>query len=141
MRVFDEFIKEKIVRKQGAKPSRAKDLFSEAVKRCNFLKTIEQKEEYSSYILENVYDVIRELIEAKLYLEGYKSNSHEATVSYLRELGYSEGDVRFLDSLRVIRNGIKYYGESSNLDFSVQVIEFLDRIYTKLCQQVKESLE
>jgi len=140
MRTFNEFIKEKVVRKQGAKPSRARDLFNEAVKRYNFLKTIQQKEEYSSYILENAYDVIRELLESKLYLQGYKSNSHEATVSYLRELGYSDGDVRFLDSLRVIRNGIKYYGESSNLAFSVQVIEFLDKIYIKLCQQVKDLL-
>ena len=141
MKEFREFLKDNTIRKQGAKPARAKDLLNETTKRYKFLKTIQQKEEFAIYITENAYDIIRELLEAKLYLEGYKSGSHEATISYLKELGYSEHDLKFLDAVRVIRNGIKYYGEGSNLGFALQVLDFLERISPNLRKQVEEGLK
>jgi hypothetical protein len=141
MKSFKEFINDKIIKKQNPKPARAKDLLNETAKRYAFLKTIQDKEEFANYLTENAYDVIRELIEAKLYLDGYKSGSHEATISYLKEIGYSDTDVIFLDTVRNVRNGIKYYGEISSLNFSHQVLDFLEKIYQELRQKVESDLK
>ena len=46
-----------------------------------------------------------ELIRAKVLIDGYATASHEAEVSYMRNLGFSEHDVRFMDELRYHRNG------------------------------------
>src|SRR3989344_4184339 len=51
-------------------------------------------------------------IRAKLYIEGYSSSgqgAHEAKVSYLRVLKFSEKEIKFIDQMRYFRNGISYY--------------------------------
>ena len=72
------------------------------------------------------------MLEAKLSKEGYKSYNHEAVVSYLTELGFSKEDVIFLDKLREIRNGTKYYGKSIEIEYAKKVKDFLDKLYPKL---------
>ena len=58
--------------------------------------------------------------------------AHEAEVSYLRELGFDEKDIKFADQLRYFRNGILYYGTVLDAEYALKVIEFTKRIYPKL---------
>lgn len=132
MRNFSEFAKHEIVKKKKVDEARAESLVESAKERLEFVKTINFEEKNSKYIAENVYDVIRELIEAKLCLEGYKSYSHEATISYLKDLGFSEQEVKFVDELREVRHGIKYYGKDVGVEYARRVYEFLDSIYSRL---------
>jgi len=76
-----------------------------------------------------------ELIRAKMLIDGFKSsgyNAHEAEVSYLRNLGFPETDVRFANELRYIRNQIKYYGKITDSEYARKVLEFFDKTYPKL---------
>ena len=84
-----------------------------------------------------MYDVVRELIEAKLLLGGYKSYSHEATVSYLKSLGFSSSEVEFMDELRDIRNHTKYYGHLVNVEYAKKVSEFVNKLYPKIERMIK----
>ena len=132
MRNFDEFVKKGIVKKRRKDSARAKSLIDEAEKRLKFYKAIPLKDDSANYIIENMYDVIRELIEAKLLLEGYKSYSHEAKVSYLKNLNFTISEVKFLDDLRMIRNKTKYYGHRINEEYAKRVLDFVDKIYSRL---------
>ena len=84
-----------------------------------------------------MYEVIRELIEAKMILEGYKSYSHEATVSYLKKLGFSSSEVEFMDELRSIRNQTRYYGHLVNVEYAKKVSEFVNKTYPRLKTLIK----
>lgn len=55
-----------------------------------------------------------ELIRALLLLEGLKAmgmHAHEAEVAFLRNIGFSESDVRLANELRHFRNRIVYDGK------------------------------
>jgi len=53
-------------------------------------------------------------------------------------LEYDEKDVQFLNQLRYFRNGIAYYGKSFEKDYAEKVVEFLDKIYPKLKNEVSK---
>jgi len=82
-----------------------------------------------------------ELIRAKMLLEGYKASgisAHEAEVSYLRKLGFSEADVRFANDLRYFRNGIIYYGKIFDSDYAKKTISFLESVFPKLLGHLED---
>ena len=66
--------------------------------------------------LENAYEAMREAADALLYLDGFKSYSHEASIAYLLRKGFGESEIIEIDRFRKIRNGIKYYGRDCNLE-------------------------
>ena len=141
LRKFEEFLKEGIIKKQRKDISRARSLIEEAEKRKRFFEEILNKikvsDENANYFVENAYDIIMELIRSKLQLDGFKASgayAHEAEVAYLRNLNFSEPEVRFANELRYFRNRIIYYGKRFDADYARRVLEFLDRVYPKLKQ-------
>ena len=73
-----------------------------------------------------------------LFLEGYKSYSHEASISYLSKLGFSISEVTSIDRLRRQRNGIKYYGEDSTKEESAVALKIAEEIIKKLLHKKPE---
>ena len=75
-----------------------------------------------------------------MLFEGYNAagfGAHEAEVSYLRKLGFSEKDIQFADQLRYFRNGILYYGTTLDKEYAEKIIEFTKKIYPKLKEMIK----
>ncbi len=133
MRTFEEFLEQGLVKKKKKDEARAKSLIEGAGKRKAIMeKYLPMNEETAIQIIEESYDIIRELLEAKLSKEGYKSYNHEAVVSYLSNLEFSKDEVIFVDKLREIRHGTKYYGKEVSLEYAEKVKKFLDEIYEKL---------
>lgn len=139
LRTFEEFLNDKIVKKQRVEIPRAKSLAEEAEKRKAFLGEMRAKigvtDDNANYYVETAYDVLMELVRAKLLLDGFNSSgayAHEAEVAYLRNLGFSEPDVRFANDLRYFRNGITYYGKRFDAAYAGQVLQFLDKMYPQL---------
>ena len=141
---FDDFIRRKIVKKQTQDKSRAKFLTKEAENGYLFLQEKIDKmgisQNNANDFIKSCYDILMELIRAKMLLDKYSATgqgAHEAEVSYLRILGYKETDVRFLDQLRFFRNGMLYYGTRLDKEYAERVIEFTKQIYPKLKQLIK----
>ena len=112
MKNFDEFIERGIVKIRKKNVERVKSLIEEASKRLNFYNSIPISEKSANYVIENMYDVVRELIEARMLLEGYKSYSHEASIAYLyNDKDFTPSLLEELDRLRRKRHGIHYYGK------------------------------
>ncbi len=137
MKNFEEYLKKGLVKTCKENITRVRSILEEADKRLRFFNAIQISEESANYIIENMYDVIRELIEAKMLLDGYKSYSHEATVSYLKKLGFSSSEVEFMDESRDIRNQTKYYGHLANAEYAKKVSEFANKAYPRLKALIK----
>ena len=110
---FEYYLSKGVVKKCNKNCEKAKSLIKKARKRIE----VSQEIKIPSFRLEFAYEAIIEAIEALLSVEGYKSYSHEADISFLRKVGFSEMVVLEVDRLRRKRHRSKYYGlEFSNND-------------------------
>ena len=141
---FEEFVKSGIVRRRSPDVERAKSLIAESERKREFLysviKNVPEEKMNPNFIIEYCYDILLELIRAKILVDGYITVSHEAEVSYMRNLGFSEHEVRFMDEVRYHRNGIKYYGKNFDKEYAEKVFAFMEKIYPVLMQKIKSSI-
>jgi len=136
---FESFVKEGVVDKRSPDPARSKSLINESeASYLSLMEVVEKigvKNENANYIIKNAYDIVMELVRAKMLLAGFDSSgqgAHEAEVSFMRKLGFSEGDVRFANQMRYFRNGITYYGKMFDKEYAENVLGFLDKCHAKL---------
>ena len=147
IRNFEDFIKENVVKKQGPDKARASYLVNEAEISYKLLhemiEKIKIKDGNANLFVKSCYDVLMELIRAKMLLDGYNASgfgAHEAEISYMRILGFNERDVQFADQLRFFRNGMLYYGTMLDRDYAEKVIRFTNGTYLKLKAMIRVLL-
>ena len=138
LKSFGDYLKQGIVKKQSPNRTRADDLIKEAKRKSNSLKEILNKiglnNENANDIVEYCYDILINLIRANMFGKGFNSSgigAHEAEISYLKELNFSETEVQFANQLRYFRNGIKYYGKIFDKEYAKKVLIFLNKIKLK----------
>ncbi len=139
MNQFEEYVQQGVIKKCSVNMPRAEFLIAESEKSLRGLhKRVEIMgidEDNANSIIKDCYDIIMELIRAKLLLTGYCSTgqfAHEAEVSYLKKQGFSDNEVLFMNNLRYFRNSVTYYGKILNVEYGEQVVEFTKKIYPKL---------
>lgn len=147
MKNFEDFVNLGIIKRIFPNKSKARDLFQESERKeaslAKVLRLIGLSDENANDIVEYCYDILLYMIRAKLYLEGFKSSgegAHEAEVSYLAELGFSERDTNFMDKTRYFRNGIKYYGKRLSKEYAEKVVSFMNMTLPSLKKKVKEKV-
>jgi hypothetical protein len=144
MKDFKEYIQQGIVRKQDPNMPRAQSLIEESKNKKQYLETtlklIPKDNLNANVIIDQCYDIIIELIRAKLQLDGYNTGqSHEAEVSYLTILGFSLHDAKSMDELRYYRNGTKYYGVILEMKYATQIILFMRQMHAKLIKILEKQ--
>ncbi|HIG93098.1 TPA: hypothetical protein HA242_05985 [Candidatus Woesearchaeota archaeon] len=142
MKHFAEFVENGVIKRQTPNIERALSLIKEAEEKKQFLsicvKSIPPEKMNANFIVDYCYDILLELIRARMLKDGFNAgNSHEAEVSYLRNINFSEGNVVFLNEMRYFRNGTKYYGTILIPAYAQKVLEFMNKIYPKLQELAK----
>jgi len=138
-REFEYYVKKGVIRKSSQDKPRAEFLIKESEVSLEGLKErikiIGINDKNVNSIIKDCYDIVLELIRAKLLLEGYFSSgsyAHEAEISYLKKLGFPESEISFLNELRYFRNSVTYYGKILDKEYAEKVFKFLNKIYPKL---------
>ncbi|MFA6022739.1 MAG: hypothetical protein WC781_01485 [Candidatus Pacearchaeota archaeon] len=138
---FEEFLDIGVIIKRTPDNSRAIFLIKESKRKHDSLNQVLEKiglnELNAHEIVEYCYDILIYLLRAKLCKEGFISTGeggHEAEVSYMRNLSFSENEVLFMNQLRYFRNGIKYYGTILNKSYADKALVFLNKVYPKLLE-------
>ena len=141
---FEEYIKQGIIKKCSINKPRAEFLINESQKSLNGLHEridiMSINDNNANSIVKDCYDIIMELIRAKLLLDGYNSSgsyAHEAEISYLKKSGFLDNDISFLNDLRYFRNSVTYYGKILTVEYAKQIVAFTKRIYPKLKEMVE----
>ena len=133
---FEFFLTNGDVKKQSPNKNLAFATFKDGLERIEFAKQLLHKVK-PKYVLENAYEAMREASDAVLYLRGFKSFSHEASIVYLFKEGFNEKDIIEFDRFRRIRNGIKYYGKDCEISEAEQAIQLADKIIAKIKEKIR----
>lgn len=110
--------------------------------RYEFWSNLKFDSKYTSIAVDGYYEIIKELLTALLYLEGYRSDNHECLVSYLnKHYPNFSYEVSVIYQLKKIRNDIDYKGFFVSADYLKRnKLEFKHIIET-LQKLIKEKLK
>lgn len=140
MKDFEYFIDNRDVRKASKDLALVKSLFREMEGRIERAFKLDLNE-FSKEIFENIYDALRGFCDALLALEGYKSYSHEASISFLLKKGFDIAFVLELDSFRLKRNSSKYYTTPVTKEEAKAIILFYQENKEKIYNAWKNCRE
>jgi len=99
MKDFNYYIKKEEIRKTTKDIKLAESLVKRSRENADYILKLRLNNEGTSIIFRNMYDCLRELIDAILILEGYKSYSHQASIIFLKKFKeFSEEDINKLDN-------------------------------------------
>ena len=94
-------------------------------------------------IVEQYYEVIKELITALMYSDGYKTLSHKSLILYLEKnyaANFGKDEFILMDDTRKLRNDILYYGKQVDRSFLINHEEKLKIIISKLFNILNKKL-
>ncbi len=123
---------------------KAKSILKMVETTLEMIDTIDPKK-FTSHVVKEYYEVIRELITVILLLDGYKTHgegAHKKLIEYM-EKNYAEfrgHEISLIDDLRLIRNKIAYNGFFVTNDYldrkRQEILTLIDKlriiIYKKL---------
>ena len=100
------------------------------------------RQEFASLVVEDYYEVIKEAITALMAIDGYKTLSHEALITYMKEFytDFSQSEITLMDQLRVLRNKIAYKGFFIAPDFLERNEARIEEIVSKIKGVLEEKL-
>src|SRR3989338_1293485 len=108
---FEEYVKKGIIKKCTPNKPRAEFLITEAEKSLRGLnKRLEIMgidEDNANSIIKDCYDILMEIIRAKLLPTGYCSAgqfAHEAEIAHLKNQNFFDTEISFINELRYFRN-------------------------------------
>jgi len=97
------------------------------------------KKETKTYkIVEQYYEVIKELITAIMYSSGFKTLSHKSLIYFLQKnyQDFTKEEIILIDELRKLRNNILYYGQRIDKSFLINKEALIKTIIDKLIKLV-----
>lgn len=101
---------------------RAQSIFKMAKTSLEMVESLDA-EKFSSHIVKEYYEILRELLSILLLLDGYKTygqGAHKNIIVYVAKNYsslFSEYYIYFIDELRILRNKITYDGYFVPYDF------------------------
>ncbi|PIN91043.1 hypothetical protein COU57_02240 [Candidatus Pacearchaeota archaeon CG10_big_fil_rev_8_21_14_0_10_32_14] len=137
MKPFEYFVEEGEVKSSSKNIALAQSLIRDMNERINELQYIDEKK-MPKLVFEHYYDALRSFCDALLAKDGYKSYSHQASISYLSTYGYDISIISALDNFRYKRNGSKYYGEKISYEDAKEIKDFYDKIRLKIKENTKD---
>lgn len=119
---------------------RAKSLFDLAKDRLKIIEILPREKIYK--IVEEYYEVIKELLTSLMYIEGYKTLSHVKLIDYFdKNYGlFEDHEIKLINDLRKFRNGTLYYGELVKKEFLINNEKEIKQIINRLIKFIGEKL-
>ncbi len=108
---FKYCLKQGSVKKVPVNTIRAKSLVKSSKQAIETAIEITIKENTLKTIFRELYEGLREYVEALGFIKGYKFLNHESMTYFLREILKEESISNKFDRYRKLRNGINYYGD------------------------------
>jgi hypothetical protein len=136
---FSYYLQTGQVKRKSRDKNLARSLLRSAEERIAFSKTLVESK--PRFAMELAYEAVRELADAIMSADGYKTFSHEVAISFLSTIeGLSKASVERLDVSRRKRNASKYYGADVRKDDAESELKFLSEMFGSLKVVLKKKI-
>ncbi len=134
---FRYYVSKKLVRRTGANPAIAKSLIKKSSLRLQRIMKEKISDEESSIVFEDIYESIRESIQAIIQLKGYKPYSHEALVSFLKEEQlFSPQIINNINRYRILRNKSVYEAKKVSIETCKDALKFAKELLPEIKKKI-----
>lgn len=133
--MFEAYLRDGSVKRISPDRELAKSLIKVAKLRLERAKKEKPSDENSFFIVENCYEAVREMIDALMTLDGYKSYSHEACIEFLKKFYENEvglSVIFLIDRNRKLRNDIKYRGILPSMNEGKSSVDEMEAAFAAL---------
>lgn len=108
----------KFIKKVSVDNEKIESIIKTVDRRVEYLKQQKVDEKNVSFIVEDYYEAIKELLVALLLKNGLRSKNHQCLISYFyKKFPKYEAEARLISRMCYLRNRLDYYGELIDFDF------------------------
>ena len=126
----------KFIREVSVDQERIKSIIKRTNQRLKRVNNTKISEDTVSFVVEDYYEVIKELLVAYLLKNGLRSKNHQCLFSYfIKNNPQYETEVIIISQMSYFRNRLCYYGESipiefyeKNKDKFIQIINIITKL-------------
>src|SRR3989344_7695036 len=106
------------IKKVEIDEERIKSIIEKSMKRLKRARKTKIAEENADFIVEDYYEVIKELLTAYLLKNGLRSKNHQCLISYFYKQNKNyEKESYIISQMSFFRNKLEYYGEDIPFEF------------------------
>jgi len=125
--------KKKFIREVEVDKERIMAIMDKASKRLKRAQETEVDKDNISFVVEDYYEVIKEILIAYLLRNGLRSKNHQCLFSYFYKKNPNyEKEIHLILQMSFFRNRLNYYGEDIPLEFYQKNKEEFERIIESL---------
>lgn len=133
--------KENFIRVIEVDPAKINSILNTAELRLKYVKRTKADEENVSFVVEDYYEIIKELLVALLLINGLRSKNHQCLISYFyKNYPQYEGEAYLISQMSYLRNRLEYYGEMIDFAFYEKNKAEFDKIIKILKDITKQLL-
>ena len=133
-----EECKKDFIRKVAVDPEKISSLVEMAQKRLKFVKSIKVTEENASFLFDDYYEIIKELLIALMLKKGMRSKNHQCLFTFFtKEFDY-DAEVNIIKQMSFLRNRLDYYGEPIEYAYFQENYKSFENIIDLLLQLIKK---
>jgi uncharacterized protein (UPF0332 family) len=138
MKDFEYYLAAKDVKKASPDKQLAISLVKDMEKRTADAMKLDARE-FSKIVFESVYDALRDFCDALLAIKGYKSYSHEGSISFLAKNDFDISFILALDNFRYKRNSSKYYAKNITFEDANSILDFYNSNKSRINEALKKA--
>lgn len=137
---IEKLVKSGDLRQRSIDKERAKSILSFSEKTVSFIKTLELSENSANVIFKEVYESIRQLGDAKLWLMGYETLRHDISLESLKNFEVRDKiKLNKLQRFRKIRNDANYRGYPVTILQAKEILDFWENCGKEILEKIKKE--
>ena len=135
--------KKSFIRKKEVDNEKINSMVKTAFKRFNFISSIEVNKDNVSFVVEDYYEIIKELLASLLLQNGLRSKNHQCLITYFyKTYPNYEFEANLILRMSYLRNRLDYYGELIDINFykkySKDFVSIINLIEKLIKEKTKE---
>jgi len=133
--------KNKFIRNVEIDKERINAILKKSMQRLKRAKNTEINLENISFVVEDYYEVIKELLVALLLKNGLRSKNHQCLISYFyKENPDYEKEAYLISQMSFFRNRLEYYGEDIPIDFYEDNKEEFEKVINLITKLINKNI-
>ena len=138
---YEVWIRRGALRMRQKDLEKIKSMINSAEVNAKATEEIKINENTATLIFREIYESIRQLGDAKLWILGYEPLNHEVSMEILKEFDIKDKvKLNSLDRIKKIRHDINYRGFRASVVQAEEILEFWNKCGTEILKILKKEM-